>query len=216
MCTLPWPLGARRPARAAAAWPLLAAFAFFSVACHRAPSAPSDVGTGPGGTAGTSGTSSSVPVPQVAGEYTLTLGGGVCKWSPLPWDLMNRTYRVSLAQQHSGLHLTFSDARFEGHQPGSSPAISGRLEPLTGTATFDLPKPLNGWWNEWAPDWAPVTEVLADGSRLEIEGAVQATIDPSGLSGTFKGMFRYTASGLGPHIRSGSCESDHHRFALTR
>lgn len=36
------------------------------------------------------------------------IGGGVCKWSPLPWDLMNRTYRASLAQQGPFLQLSFS------------------------------------------------------------------------------------------------------------
>ena len=199
-----------RPAVSAAAWMVVAALVS---ACQQPPSAPSDIG--PGAT-DSGGTPSNVQVPQVAGEYTLAIGGGVCKWSPLPWDLMNRTYRASLAQQGSSLQLSFSGANFEGHRSGSSPVVTGQLYPSTGVATFDLPKPHNGWWNEFGPyEWAPVTELLPDGSRLEIVGSVQATLDPSGLSGTFTGIFDYTAASPGG-LSGRSCESDHHRFVLTR
>ena len=192
-----------RPAVSAPAWMVLAALV---AACQQPPSAPSEVGAGSPANGGTPPT---VQVPQVAGEYTLTLGGGVCKWSPLPWDLMNRTYRVSLAQQGSFLQLSFSGTNFHGHVPGTSPAVIGQLHPLEGVAAFDLPKPNNGWWNEYEYEWAPVTELLADGTRLEIEGSVRATLEPSGMSGTFTGTFRYSTIGR-------SCESDHHRFVLTR
>ena len=203
------PAIARRPAVSAAAWMVVAALVS---ACQPPPSAPSDIG--PGAT-DNNGTPPTVQIPQVAGEYTLTMGGGICKWSPLPWDLMNRTYRASLAQQGSFLQLSFSGHNFEGLRPGTSPVVTGQLYPSTGVATFDLPKPHNGWWNEGEYEWAPVTELLSDGSRLEIEGTVQATLDPSGLSGTFTGIFRYSPASPGA-LSGRSCESDHHRFTLTR
>jgi hypothetical protein len=45
-------------------------------------------------------------------------------------------------------------------------------------------------------------------------GSVHATLDSSSVSGTFNGTFAYTTAS--PQHRSGSCESHHHRFTLTR
>ena len=74
------------------------------------------------------------------------------------------------------------------------------------------------WWDDYTKVWAPFTEVLLDGSRLEIIGTVRATAVPSGLSGTLKGSFHFSPATLndGPFGWASSCESDTHRFALTR
>jgi hypothetical protein len=185
--------------------------AAFATACQQPPSGPSDPGAG---ASGNGAPSPPVQVPQVAGDYTLTIGGGICRWAPLPPDLTLRTYRAVLQQQGGFLALSFSGVTFEGHPSGTSPTLTGQLHVPTGVATFELPKPDLGWWNEWETVWAPVTEVLSDGSRIQVYGAVRATVEPSGLSGTFQGTFVYSPSS--PQVRSGSCESDQHRFTLAR
>jgi hypothetical protein len=126
-----------------------------------------------------------------------------------------RTYRASLSQHGRGLSLSLTGATFKGHPSGTSPALIGHFDASTDVATFDLPKPQLGWWNEGEDVSALLTEVLPDGSRIEIDGTVLATSGPSGLSGTFNGTFSYWPSsplgGLG-----GDCESDRHQFTLAR
>jgi hypothetical protein len=152
---------------------------------------------------------------RIDGTYTMTIGGGICKWSPLPRDITLRTYRAQLVQRGTGLDLQLSDATFEGHAPGTALAIAGRYDAGTDPVTFDLPKPVYGW-DDYEPVWAPITEVLPDGSRIQIVGTIRATPGPAGLSGTFKGFFAYSPGERAAYQRSGDCESDTHQFTLTR
>jgi hypothetical protein len=153
---------------------------------------------------------------RIDGTYTLTIGGGVCRWSPLPREFTLRSYRVSLVQRGTGLELKLLDGTFEGHAPGSSPVIAGQYAAGTDPVSFHLPAADRGWWNEYETVWAPITEVLPDGSRIEIYGTVRAALVASGLSGTFKGTFMYSASERATYRLSHGCESDTNEFTLTR
>lgn len=155
-------------------------------------------------------------VGRIDGTYTMFIGGGVCKWGNLPPQFRNRTFQTTLVQRGTGLDLQLADAAFEGHAPGTAPVIRGRYEGGTDPVVFDLPPAARGWWNENEIVWSPVTEVLPDGSRIEIYGTVRATPVASGLSGTFKGFFYYSASATALFRASQDCESDTHQFTLTR
>ena len=153
---------------------------------------------------------------RIDGTYTMTIGGGVCKWGNLPREFANRTFRTTLVQRGTGLDLQLADATFEGHAPGTAPVIRGWYEGGSDPVLFDLPPAARGWWNEYEIVWAPVTEVLPDGSRIEIYGTVRATPVASGLSGTFKGTFGYWPSTTAVFQRAFDCESDTHQLTLTR
>ncbi len=155
-------------------------------------------------------------VGRIDGAYTMTIGGGVCKWGNLPREFALRTFRTTLVQRGTGLDLQLEDATFEGHAPGTAPIVRGQYEGGTEPVVFALSPASRGWWNEGETVWAPVTEVLPDGSRIEIYGTVRVAPVASGLSGTFKGFFYYTASPTALFRASQDCESDTHQFTLTR
>ncbi len=150
------------------------------------------------------------------GAYTMTIGSGVCKWGNLPLEFRNRTFRATITQQGTGLALQLGGAAFQDHLSGTGPVVSGQYVGGADPVVFELPPAARGWWNEYEAVWSPVTEVLPDGSRIEIFGTVRATVTPDGLSGTFKGFFDYSPSPSALYKLNQDCESEHHQFRMVK
>jgi hypothetical protein len=124
----------------------------------------------------------------------------------MPLELRERSYAVVVQQfvQQNGVQLLVTLPNNHG--------FSGQS--VNSLARFDLLEIYDG--NDLEPF---ILEMLSDGSWLTVSGQVEATLSPSGFSGTFAGrlvIFPASRAIDTSQAALAICASSSHRFTLVR
>jgi len=145
----------------------------------------------------------------VTGAYTLTITASPSCGS-LPSQALTRTYSANVTQQVAERFVvTLDDAVFEAYEGVLGNSIEGRVLDA-GRAQFDL-------LGRGGVDWGAQTlllETLADPEgTFEPTGSVIATIDDTGMSGSFDGHLGFSQK---QPLQFFTCYAKDHVFTLAR
>lgn len=149
---------------------------------------------------------------DLSGTYTLNLAATGCPSTRLPDSVQNRSYAATVQQNGPQLTVRLSGADFivtSGHGDHFSGFASA-----DGNVTFAIGDAYTYYYYSGHYDFV---ERLNPTSALLVSGNVNATSNPTLISGTLNGSILLTQGTTAPFTRfSGQCYSPDHRFEMRR
>jgi hypothetical protein len=147
---------------------------------------------------------------DVRGDYTLTIGGGVCPPTFTPAASV-RTYSANVTQDGARVTVTLGGADFIITR-GRGNHFDGFLD-LSDNLTFAVGDV--GYYYYYGQ--YDIVERFSETSALIIDGVATTRPSSAGISGTLSGAIRLSQGTTAPFTRiQSSCPAANHRFEMVR